>query len=340
MGKIFRINTIASKEQNESLKSFSFVYKIFYNKALEIQLNNRNRVNTREEQFMSLEDMDIQVNKLNLKFPFKFDMGIRASALIHAQKAFYTWWDLYLTNPKKPSIGESPRFIGGERAKEIPFFFTETHWKVDKNGLYVPNLGYVKFKEKNYVPFGEFKNIKLTWEKKFWKIQLEANFEIAVEPIIPKIENLDVSIYPDGSFLIGELEIPSVLDAESMLTRLERYEEAEKQLKRKIELSRGIPENKKPKSILKAKKELSRAKDSIENEKIRLYNSLVNMILKEAPAKIKLTAPLTNRGEEQFFSNNIFRQTKMKMFVRMLKKKVELYGIKVETEGIKPEIFY
>lgn len=336
MGKIFRTKTRTTIEQNEILKNFSQVYKTFYNKSLEVQLKNRELVQTREDQFMSLEDIDIEVTKSKIEFPFKYDEGIRASAIIHAKNAFYTWWNKYLTNPKKTSIGESPRFI---KKSKYPFFFTTSLIKVNKNGLSVSNLGYVKLLTQGYVPFGEYKNVRFTFDGNFWRVQLESNFEINIEQLKPKMGNLDISIYSDGSLTIGELEVPSVLEAESMIPRLEKYEEAKKQLKRKIKLGKRISANKKPKSIGKAELALRKAKNSIENEKIRLYNSLVNTILREAPAKIFLRAPLTDRGEEQLFSDGIFRESKMKMFVRMLKKKVELYGIKVETEGIKFEVF-
>ena len=336
MGKIFRAKTRTTIEQNEILKNFSQVYKTFYNKSLEVQLKNRKYAQAREDQFMSLEDIDIEVTKSKIEFPFKYDEGIRSSAIIHAKNAFYTWWDRYLTNLKKTSIGDSPRFI---KKSKYSFFFTTSLIKVNKNGLSVSNLGYVKLLTQGYVPFGEYKNVRFTFDGNFWRVQLESNFEINIEQLKPKMDNLDISIYSDGSLAIGELEIPSVLEAESMIPRLEKYKEAKEQLERKIKLSKGIPANKKPKSIDKAKVAVRRAKNSIENEKIRLYNSLVNAVLCEAPAKIFLRASLTDRGEEQLFSSDVFRDTKIKMFVRMLKKKVELYGIKVETEGIKSEVF-
>lgn len=331
MGKVFRIKLLTTKEQNKVLEKFFSVYRTFYNKALEVQLNNRNRVETREEQFMSLEDIDIQVNKLNLKFPFKFDMGIRASALIHAQKAFYTWWNLYLTNPKKPSIGESPRFIS--KAKEAPFFFTESYWKVNKNGIYISCLGYVRITERDYVPFGEYRNIELKMINHCWAIKLEANFEIEVEQIKPVIDSLEVFINYNGSLQIIDTEIPSILDGEKYSKRLKKLSNCQRRYEYLVKLRSQNTEE-----LKKLKNSISFLESTLEKMRSTYFGSIANNILKVKPAEVILTTESSVSNELQNFASKEHRQARTLFLVKVLIRNLELHGVKVKLKGIEPSI--
>lgn len=333
MGKIFRVKIKISKEQNKLLEKFSTVYRTFYNKTLEVQLKNTSCVSNREEQFMSLEDIDIEVNNLNLKFPFKFDKGIRASALIRAQKVFYIWWDSYLLNSNKPSVGKIPRFIS--KIKELPFFSTITHVNVDKNGIYVPKIGYVKIIEKDYVPFGEYKNIKFKMIGSYWEVQLEANFDIEIEKVKPVIDSIEVLVCEDGSLQVGDIEFPSIMEFEPYLKNLKNFEKCKRKFK-KIKYY-GI-------DINKGKLEKLRSRINVlENKIVKMremyFNSIANKLIDAKPAELVLSSSSTYKGNPQKFSSRSHIKSKTVIFLRIIKNKAELHGIKVVLENISSDIF-
>ena len=210
MGKIYIDNLKITPEIEEKLIQYSSVYKVLYNKALYIQVQNRDSCQTLEAQFMSLEDLNKKVTECNLEFPFKFDEGIKEAAILHAFKAFYNWWRGYLESSPKASRHSTPNFIRND--KDSFFFFTSSNMKFDKNGVYVPKIGYIKLAGKIDIPYGEYKEVRISLVGSKWTIRFEAVKETPIEIQEPLIDSLEIKIHLDASFQIGEVEVPSILE--------------------------------------------------------------------------------------------------------------------------------
>ena len=331
MGKIFSEKLKVATDTHKRLLQFSDVYRIFYNGTLDVQLKNREFVQTREEQFMDLEDIDIEVTKLNIRFPFKYDMGIRASALIKGREAFQSWWASYLRHSRKPTIGSSPRFIS--KIADDPFFRTRTIVKVDKNGIYFPKLGYLKVTEKGYIPFGDYRNAEIKLIDSYWEVKLESAVEVTISSIKPKMGSLDIFVGYDGALQIQDTVFPSILEGKKYNKRMKKLQNYQDRFN---QLLKDVKQNKE--EFYKLKNRISVLISTLQNMRISYFGCVSNSILKAKPNEVTLIAESLSSGKLQNFSSKEHRQARTLLLVKTIKRKLELYGIKVKLEGIEPNI--
>lgn len=333
MGKVYIDNLKVTPEIEEKLIQYSSVYKVLYNKVLFIQMQNRDSAQTIEAQFMPLENITKRVEEENIEFPFKFDEGIKEAAMIHGYRAFYSWWRGYLESPPKASRHSTPNFIRND--KDSFFFFTSSNMKFDKNGVYVPKIGYIKLAGKIDIPYGEYKEVRISLVGSKWTIRFEAIKETPIKVIEPLIDTLEVKIYSDGSLQIGDIEeIPSILENETFLEDFDEIIHYEKTYHKK-RTNKNLSYTEKQKS----KNKLIFLRNKLKYNLTKHFNTVANKVIKAQPAKVMISADKTINGNLQAFKTGNYRKARTIYLVRAIKKKADLNGIKVLLKGIDPSIF-
>ena len=352
MGKTFTEKLKLSKKEEKDyitynlLMGYARIYKASYNLALDIQLNHRNNASSYESQFMDfnevLEKMEevkpslsprvSELREAKKNCP-KYDQGILVAASRRAVLSFTIWWNKRLTKSSKSSLCLEPHYI--KTLKDSPFFYTDTEVTSSRGGyLYISNIGRVRVGDLGYIPDGKYKNVRFSKSGDYWIVRLESAFDIPFEKQTPLISNINVFFYLDGSLQIGDKEIPSILESEVYLKKLEKVTKYERVHTKKMN-NRSLPFEKKEKS----RDRLSYLKGRL-NHIVKVYfNTIANQIINTRPAKITLLSPGTPDGKLQKFLSGNHRKAKTLLLVKIIKKKADLNGIKIALEGIDSSIF-
>lgn len=325
MDRVFKEKVKVPLEVHKRLLQFSNVYRTYYNKALEVQVKNRSLVQTREEQFMTLDKIEREVDNLNLRFDFKFDRGIMKAALIEARSCFYSWWSAYIEGSKKLSTGDLPRFIS--KNKDLPSFSTLTIVRVDKNGLYLSRLGYLKFKNEGYIPFGSYKNVKLSLTGSFWTFKLESTFEVETSQAESKTDSLEVVIGLDCSFQIGDINVSSILNMGKYSNRVKKLANYQKRYDNLLKEKSFSDEE-----FYKVQKQISILTEVLRRMRITYVSSIVNKIMKLAPAEVSIRAEHSTKSKFQNFNSKQCRQSSILVLLKIIKAKLESCGVVVSLK--------
>ena len=323
MGKKYRTRLFLKEGDSEALKELSKVYRKAYNQGIEIQfrhlsysLDYSNQLISAERVIDLVRDYEFSKNKI--------DFGIIEAGIRDSVEYFHDWWNKRLTTS---SMNKSvPLTPGHLHSRNGIYFKTTTNLKVSsKDRVYIPKYGEIKIKQLHRVPAGIYKNAKLSFDGVVWNIYLES--VIDEEPIQIEFlrDFLDVLVFENGAINVEDTTFTSPLEFEWYSKSTREISKTEDMIKDSAPYS---------KEYSSARNKLSHLKNKLMRQVLAYYKLVVNKILKSKPRNLTIAG-------EQFFehTSKMVKDSKVKMFLQVLKAKAERWGINVTVKGIDNSMF-
>ena len=325
MGKQYRTTLDLKEGEDLAIRALCVAFRGIYNKAIDIQFENLS--STKTNQFLDESQVLQEVNSyrgIEDWYPKKLDEGIVQEAVHKAILSFKRWWNEKIKS--SDSAWTYPRHLSMTRAFH---FYTSSQLNVSKGSfIYFPKLGRFKLAENHYIPEGYYKNCKVQFDGKKWRISLEdLNEEIEETEFLR--ESLEVSLNDEGEILVGEISFRNIIEGDTYIdlgykleNLREMFKEAPRQSNKRKKLANSI-------MYIKTK---------MNDVKATYFRNVSKKILASKPRNLIISADQYSEHIRDFDSTYL-NTSSTKFFVKMLKKKAERMGIKVTFKGINSSIF-
>lgn len=328
MGKQYRTTLDLKEGEEKIIRALCLSYRGIYNKAIDIQfyylsyskdhtLVDEETIEKDIKEFQGVEDW----------YPKKLDNGIVEGALKKGIKSFRRWWKEKVQSHCS-STWTYPRHLSLAKAFH---FYTSTHLNVSKGGfVYFPKVGRIKLEESHYVPEGYYKNVKVQFDGKKWRIQFE-DLNDEIEKIDFLMESLEVSVDEDGIIYVGEIHFNNIIEGDTYTELSSRLS----YLRDKLKEARAESQNDMCKKIAN---NIMYTKTKMKDVKAAYFRDVSKKILNGKPKNLIIRASYDSETLERLDSSYL-RASSTEFFLNMLKKKAERMGIKVTFKGIDSSIF-
>lgn len=328
MGRQYRTTLDLKEGEEELIRALCLSYRGAYNKTIDIQFDylayseNHSLMNEEEvekdlKEYKGIEDW----------YPKKLDDGIVEGAINKGIKSFKKWWKEKLQSTSD-NTWTYPRHLSLAKAFH---FYTSTNLNVSKGGfIYFPKVGRIKLGESNYVPEGYYKNAKVQFDGKKWRIQIE-DLNEEVEETTFLMESAEVLIDEEGAIYIGEISFPNVIESDTYIELSDKLSYLRDKLKEARASSLDDMCKKLANSIMYIKTKMK-------DVKAAYFRNVSKKILSGKPRNLIISATCESEALRELNSSYL-RASSTEFFVRMLKKKAERMGIKVIFKGINDSIF-
>lgn len=323
MGKKYRTRLFLKEGDSEALKELSKVYRKAYNQGIEVQFKHLSYSPDYNNQLIPVERVIDLVG--NYEFSKnKVDFGIIEAGIRDSVEYFHDWWNKRLTTT---SMNKSiPLTPGHLHSRNGIYFKTTTNLKVSNQGfVYIPKYGRIKIKRLHHIPAGTYKNAKVSFDGVVWDIYLESVIDETPIQIEFLRDSLEVLVFENGAVNVEDTTFTSPLEFDWYSKSTREIDKANRMVKESKPYS---------KEYSSAKSRLSHIKNRLMRQTLAYYKLTVNKILKSKPRNLII------RGEQLFeHTSKTVKDSKVKMFLQVLKSKAERWGIKVTVKGIDNSMF-
>lgn len=325
MGKQYRTTLDLKEGEDLAIRALCIIFRGIYNKALDIQFENLS--SAKHSELLDETSVLKEVNDYKGTedwYPKKLDEGIVQEAIHKATLSFKRWWSEKMNSSS--SSWTYPRHLSMTRAFH---FYTSSQLNVSKGSfIYFPKVGRFKLSENHYIPEGYYKNCKVQFDGKKWRIVLE-DLNDEVEEIEFLRESLEVSLNDEGEIIVGEISFRNIIEGDTYIdlgykleNLREMFKEAPHQSNRRKKLANSI----------------MYTKTKMKDIKATYFRNVSKKILASKPRNLIISADQYSEHVKGFDSTYL-NTSSTKFFVKMLKKKAERMGIKVTFKGIDSSIF-
>ena len=323
MGKKYRTRLFLKEGDSEALKELSKVYRKAYNQGIEVQFKHLSYSSDYSNQLIPVERVIDLIG--NYEFSKnKVDSGIIEAGIRDSVEYFHDWWIKRLTTS---SMNKSvPLTPGHLHSRNGTYFKTTTNLKVSsKDRVYIPKYGEIKIKRLHYIPAGTYKNAKVSFDGVVWDIYLESVIDETPIQIEFLRDSLEVLVFENGAVNVEDTTFTSPLEFDWFDKSTREISKANKAVKE------SKPNSREQSS---ARDKLSHVKSRLMRQTLAYYKLIANKILKSKPRKLTIV------GEQLFeHTSKTVKESKVKMFLQVLKSKAERWGINVTVKGIDSSMF-
>lgn len=328
MGKQYRTTLDLKEGEEQLIRALCLSYRGVYNKTIDIQFDYLTY--SRNHSLMDKKEVEKYLKKykgIEEWYPKKLDEGIVKEAINKGTRSFKRWWKKKLYSPSDGTWAY-PRHLSLARAFH---FYTSTNLNVSKGGfIYFPKVGRIKLGESNYIPEGSYKNAKVQFDGKKWRIQIEDLNEEVEETNFLR-ESLEVSIDRNGSISMEDTHFSNVIEGDTYIELLNKL----LCLRDKLSEAKTRASNETCKKIAN---NIMYTKTKMKDVKASYFRSVSKQILQNKPRKLIISAAYESVILRDLDSPYL-RASSTRFFVEMLKRKAERMGIEVIFKGIDDSIF-